>query len=309
MAIKGLKSPSASGNYVALRVQDNGTKARGGSTESQAALSELCDAYYTPVLAFLRREGRDEDTARELAQEFFSRLLAQPHLGGVEPGRGRFRSYLLGAVKHFLAEERRRANTAKRGGGRSPISIEVNAGDETTSQLQIPDAAAPVPDTFFDCQWATTLVDRAVVALSAEAQVDGKADQFTVLKPWLLGEVPSLSQAVAARELGVSEGAVKMAVHRLRRRFRELVKTEIAQTVGDPAHVGEELRYLIEVACVGRTGMKGGLSAQARVVCGRLISEDQPAGAGHSTRQHLASRGGAGHGSLTAGHSTTHPAK
>ena len=222
-------------------------RARSGSDESKVALSELCGAYYAPVLAFLRREGRDEDVARELAQEFFSRLLGDPHLGGVEPGRGRFRSYLLGAVKHFLAEERQRSSAAKRGGGLAHLSIEAGRSEDTTGDLRIPDPAAAVSDTFFDRQWATALVDRAVASLGAEAAAEGKGEHFATLKPWLLGEVPSISQADAARDLCLSEGAVKVAVHRLRKRFRELVKAEIAQTVDDAAEVAEELRYLVEV--------------------------------------------------------------
>lgn len=222
-------------------------RARGTSAESRAALSELCEAYYAPVLAFLRREGRDEETARELTQEFFCQLLAAPHLGGVEPSRGPFRSYLLGAVKHFLGEQRRRAAAAKRGGGQAPVSLDLATGVETTSELPIPDPTALVPDTWFDRQWATTVVDRAVVALGAEAEAEGKTRQYDVLKPWLLGEVPASSQAEAARQLGVSEGAVKVAVHRLRKRFRELVRAQIAQTVDPPAKIQDELRYLVEV--------------------------------------------------------------
>ncbi|HOW65380.1 MAG TPA: sigma-70 family RNA polymerase sigma factor [Candidatus Paceibacterota bacterium] len=222
-------------------------RARGASAESRAALSELCEAYYAPVLAFLRREGRNEETARELTQEFFSQLLAEPRLGGVDPGRGRFRSYLLGAVKNFLAQQRQRANAAKRGGGQSPLSIDIDTHVNTTAELQIPDPAAAVPDTWFDRQWATTLVDRAVAVLAAEAESEGKTPQFAVLKPWLLGEVPALSQADAALQLGLSEGAVKVAVHRLRKRFRDVVKAQIAQTVDEPGQVQEELRYLVEV--------------------------------------------------------------
>jgi len=229
-------------------------RARGESENSRAALSELCEAYYLPVLAFLRREGRDEDTARELAQEFFSRLLAQPHLGGVEPGHGRFRSYLLGAVKHFLAGERQRAGAVKRGGGQTPVSIESSTNAETTTSVQVADPAGVVPDAYFDRHWATTLVDRAVAMLGSEAEREGKGVQFTALKPWLLGEVPSLSQADVARQLGITEGAVKVAVHRLRKRFRELVKAEIAQTVGDTAQVAEELRYLVEVLAQPEAG-------------------------------------------------------
>ena len=222
-------------------------RARGASPEAQRALGELCAAYWQPVFRFLRREGRNDDTARELTQEFFARLLARPGLGGVEPGRGRFRADLLGAVKHFLDGERERANAAKRGGGEAPVSLEAHAGADTAGELQIPDPLAMPQDAFFDRQWAVTMVDRAVATLAAEAEASGRGVPFAALKPWLLGEVPALSQAQTARELGISEGAVKVAVHRLRKRFRELVKVEIAQTVHDPAQAQEELRYLIQV--------------------------------------------------------------
>jgi len=221
-------------------------QARGESVEAQAALSELCGAYWKPVFAFIRREGRDEETSRDLTQEFFARLLARRGLDTVEPGRGRFRSFLLGAVKHFLADERDRAQAAKRGGGLSVVSIEAGAGTNTTAELQIADPAGPPPDAVFDREWAQTIVARAVDVLANEFAVAGKAEQFEALKPWLLGEVDSLSQAEVARRLDLTDGAIKVAIHRLRKRFRELVKTEIAQTVPEPGQVQEELRYLVE---------------------------------------------------------------
>lgn len=223
--------------------------ARGDSPEAHAALSDLCAAYYGPVLAFIRRTGRDEDTARDLTQGFFAHLLALGGLETVEPGRARFRSYLLGAVKNFLASDHERACAAKRGGGQEPVPLDT--GTDTTAELQVPDPAGPVPDTFFDRQWAFTLVERAVSAVAAEFAAGGRNEQFEALKPWLLGDIESLSQAAAARRLGLSEGAVKVAVHRLRKRFREQVKAEIAHTVGDPAHVQDELRYLLEVLSQG----------------------------------------------------------
>ena len=222
-------------------------RARGESAAAQAALSELCESYYAPVLAFIRYSGRDEEAARDLTQEFFARLLARHGLDTVEPGRGRFRSFVLGAVKHFLADQHDRTQAAKRGGGQAPIPIEAANPEGTTTTLQIPDPASRVPDTVFDRQWALTTVERALGALSAEFTGPDKAVQFQTLKPWLLGEVASLSQAQAAQRLGLTEGAVKVAVHRLRRRFRDLVKAEIVQTVDDPAQVQEELRYLVEV--------------------------------------------------------------
>ena len=242
----GSANPVSSSQFVPTRWTQI-LQARGESAEAQAALSELCAAYWKPVFSFIRREGRDEETARDLTQEFFTRLLARRGLDTVEPGRGRFRSFLLGAVKHFLADERDRAQAAKRGGGRSMFSIEAGAGTNTTAGLQIPDPAGPPPDAVFDREWAQTLVARALDLLASEFATAGKAEQFETLKPWLLGEVGSLSQAEAARRLDLTEGAIKVAIHRLRKRFRELVKAEIAQTVPEPGQVQEELRYLIEV--------------------------------------------------------------
>ena len=221
-------------------------QARGESAEAQAALSKLCAAYWKPVFSFIRREGRDEETARDLTQEFFTRLLARRGLDTVEPGRGRFRSFLLGAVKHFLADERDRAQAARRGGGRSIVSIGAGAGTNTTAGLQIPDPAGPPPDAVFDREWAQTLIARVLDLLAKEFTVAGKAEQFETLKPWLLGEVGSLSQAEAGRRLDLTEGAIKVAIHRLRKRFRELVKAEIAHTVPEPGQIQDELRYLIE---------------------------------------------------------------
>lgn len=228
-------------------------EARSNSPEAQAALGELCTAYYAPVLAFIRRSGRDEDAARDLTQEFFARLLARRGLDTVEPGRGRFRSFLLGAVKHFLADQLDRERAAKRGGGQTPLSLDAHAGDTTqgggmSSALpQLADPAATVPDAFFDRQWALTILDRALAGLAAEHQAAGKADQFQTLKPWLTGDTAQLSQADAAQRLDMNESAVKVAIHRLRKRFRELVKAEIAKTVSAGSDVQAELNYLLEV--------------------------------------------------------------
>jgi hypothetical protein len=136
---------------------------------------------------------------------------------------------------------------AKRGGGQAPLSISAGTGPDTGTEIQIPDPAGPVPDSFFDRQWALTLVGRVVGGLVVDFAAEGRADQFDILKPWLLGEIPSLSQAEAARRLGLTEGAVKVAIHRLRRRFREGIKAEILHTISEPAHLHEELRYLLEV--------------------------------------------------------------
>jgi len=221
-------------------------RARGESNESRAALSELCEAYYQPVLRFLRREGRDEDAARELAHDFFARVLGGGGFEGADPERGRFRSYLLGALKHFLADERAHAQRLKRGGGIAPISLEATAGTDTSPGLQVADPGAANRDALFDREWALTIMDRALAELQNEFATAGKFGQFEALKPWLIGDASAPSQAEAARRLELTEGAVKVMIHRLRKRFRESVRTEIAQTLRDPGLVDEELGHLIE---------------------------------------------------------------
>ena len=222
-------------------------RARGESTEARAALSELCEDYYQPVLRFLRRERRDDDAARELTQEFFARVLGGAGFGGADPERGRFRSYLLGALKHFLADCRDREQRQKRGGGHIPDSFDAprEHNDGTSNQLEVANPGAP-PEANFDREWALTVMARALDALQKQMAAEGKGNQFEALKPWLMGDAPTISQADAARQLGVNEGAVKVAVHRLRKRFRHEVRDEIAQTLRDPSLVDEELKHLIE---------------------------------------------------------------
>lgn len=206
--------------------------ARGEGEPARAALSDLCAAYYEPVVAFLRREGRSDDAARELAHAFFEKLLAGG-LGAPDPGRGRFRSYLLGALKHFLSKQRDAALAARRGAGAEHVPLETEAG---------PTAA---DDTLaFDRTWAFALIGRALAALEAEHA--GKPQFFATLKPWLDGAADT-SQAEAARALGCSETAVKVAIHRLRARFRELIRAGIAETVNDPADAADELRHLVAI--------------------------------------------------------------
>jgi RNA polymerase sigma factor (sigma-70 family) len=217
-------------------------RARGDSAEAKAALGELCEAYYQPVLRFLRREGREEDAARELAQEFFARVLGGGGFASADPERGRFRSYLLGALKHFLGDQRDRERRQKRGGDATIEPLESSTG--TSPGLDVADPSALPPDAWFDREWALAVMDRALAALAAEFTKGDKAAHFEALKPWLVGETPSLSQADAATRLGMSEGALKVAVHRMRRRFRELVKAEIAHTLPNPADVESELRHL-----------------------------------------------------------------
>ncbi len=215
-------------------------RSRGEGEQARAALSYLCAAYYGPVVAFLRREGRSEDAARELAHAFFENVLASG-VGTPDPQRGRFRSYLLGALKHFLSKQREAALAGKRGGGAEHVPL-VSETD-TSPGIPLPGV---LDDTLaFDREWALALIGRALTAL--ENEHSGKEPMFFALKPWLNGGA-AVSQAETARLLGMSETAVKVAIHRLRARFRELIRAEVAATVNDPAEVTEELRHLIAVA-------------------------------------------------------------
>lgn len=222
-------------------------RARGESVEGQAALSELCAAYYEPVLGFLRRSGRSEDAAREVAHEFFARLLARGGFAGPDPERGRFRSYLLGSVRYFLRDQHDLARREKRGGGAEHVSLDSHSDDAPA--LQVADPAAEMDDAVFDREWALALMNRAVAALEAQ-HAGERAEQFAALRPWLMGE-DAASHAETAARLGLSEGAVKVAVHRLRQRFRDLLKAEIAQTLADPAELDDELRHLCAALASG----------------------------------------------------------
>ncbi|MDB6036697.1 MAG: hypothetical protein JWM99_538, partial [Verrucomicrobiales bacterium] len=210
-------------------------EARGDSPEARAALSDLCAAYYAPVFAFVRRSTRDEESARDLTQEFFSRILSGQSISGVDRSRGRFRTFLLGAVKHFLSDMHAHDGRKKRGGGQMHETID--SGTDTSPGLQLADLTVLSPDREFDRKWALTILDRALAVLASEHHADGKSEQFEILKPWLTGDTENLSQSDAARQLGSNDGAVKVAIHRLRRRFREVLKTEISQTVHDRAEV------------------------------------------------------------------------
>src|SRR5260221_1514092 len=219
--------------------------AQGASTQAGTALADLCAAYYAPVHSYITRTAHDLGDARDITQEFFARLLAGRALAGAEREKGRFRSYLLGAVKHYLADSRDRLRAAKRGAQHEHVPLA--SGTDTSLGLDLSAPGAQVPDALFDRQWGLAVLDLALARLAAEHEQQGKAAQFQLLKPWLTGDAGGMSQAEAAARLGMSEGAIKVAIHRLRKRFRDLVKAEIAQTVSTEQEAREELRYLIEV--------------------------------------------------------------
>ena len=216
--------------------------ARGSSPEARTALSQLCSRYYEPVFVFLRREGRPEDAARELAHEFFAGLLAGDPFSKVEPGCGKFRSYLLGALKHFLSHRRERERRVVRGG--QAVHRSMDEQTETFCGGEIADAQADAPDRAYDQAWATLLLDGAVAVLRAEYADRGEAEVFARIQPWLSGEAAHGDQRALALELGIPASVLKTHVHRMKLRFRTLVREAIAETLADPAGTDEEMRSL-----------------------------------------------------------------
>lgn len=217
-----------------------------GEPQAQEALAALCAAYWYPLYAFIRRRGNDPERARDLTQEFFARLLEKDVLAGVDRGKGRFRSFLLAACTHFLANERDRRDAQKRGGGRAPVSIDAL---EAEARYRREPRDELTPERLFERRWALTLLGQVLERLDGEMARAGKADLFARLKPALLGERGAAPYAEVAAELGTTEGAVKVTVHRLRRRYRAILAEEIARTIDDPARVDDEIRDLF--AAVG----------------------------------------------------------
>jgi DNA-directed RNA polymerase specialized sigma24 family protein len=216
--------------------------ARGSDPDAaRAALSTLCEAYWYPLYAFIRRWGADPDAARDLTQAFFASLLERRDIEHVRPERGRFRTFLLASVKHFLLNEATRDRAAKRGGGVPPIPL---AFDEAEGRYQFEPADETTPETLYERRWELTVVERVIGSVQARWQRGGHGAEFDVLKASLLGEGPPGGYAAAAGRLETSEGAVKVAVHRLRKAFRAELRAAIAETVADPAEVDEELKYL-----------------------------------------------------------------
>lgn len=217
------------------------TAGRCESTHARDALEQLCRAYWQPIYAFVRRQGHSPADAQDLTQEFFARLLEKNYLQNVDPAKGRFRSFLLASVKHFLANEWDKARAQKRGGERVLLSIN-SASAETAYAIEPVEQLTP--DKIFERRWALTLLAEVMAQLRAEYRSEGKTELFEQLKSTLTGERRSVAYAEIAVRLHSSEGAVKVAVYRLRRRYRELLRSEIAQTVASPEEVEEEIRAL-----------------------------------------------------------------
>jgi RNA polymerase sigma-70 factor (ECF subfamily) len=217
------------------------TAGHGSSPQAGRALEELCRAYWYPLYAYVRRRGHSPHEAEDLTQEFFARLLAKNYLADVDREKGKFRSFLLASLKHFLANEWDRARAAKRGGGQPHLSLDVQTAE---TRYRSEPADDLTPEKLLERQWALALLDQVLARLRAEFAADGQEKQFDELKVWLTEGKGATSYAAVAATLGTTEGAAKVAVHRLRRRYRELLREEISHTVATPAEIDEEIRHL-----------------------------------------------------------------
>lgn len=214
---------------------------RRSTPQADRALEELCRTYWYPLYAYVRRQGHSKEDAEDLTQGFFASFLKRNYLEGLSSERGRFRAFLLAALKHYLANERDRAGRQKRGGGVVPLSLDWQ---DAEARYQIDPADQLSPDKLYDRAWAMTLLEQVIARLRADCAAEGRAGGFEQLKPFLMVGKGAIPYAEAAARLGVNEGAARVAVHRLRKRYRELLRAEIAQTLSDPADLDEEMRAL-----------------------------------------------------------------
>jgi RNA polymerase sigma-70 factor (ECF subfamily) len=231
---------SAAGQFTTTRwsvVLAAGTE----DTRGREALARLCQVYWYPLYAFVRRQGHSPHDAQDLTQAFFLRLLEKTYLADVERSKGKFRSFLLAALKHFLSNEWARAKTLKRGGGQTIVSLDIGSGEDRYCREPQDNAT---PERLFERRWALTLLDQVLTRLSDEYAATGKRATFDQLQGCLTGDSDAQAYTELAARLGMTEGAVKVAVHRLRRRYRAMLREEIAQTVADPTEIDDEIRQL-----------------------------------------------------------------
>jgi DNA-directed RNA polymerase specialized sigma24 family protein len=238
--------PSAKVSGLFATTQWSVVLAAGDSTspEGTEALGRLCRTYWYPLYAYVRRQGRSPEDAQDLTQDFFAHLLARGFPCAAAPQRGKFRSFLLTSLRHFLVDRHRHAGAIKRGGGHRIISLDAAQAEE---RLRLEPQHDLTPERLYERAWAMTLLDRARLRLAEEYSAAGKADLYERLKGFPLTEKSDSSFQQAATELGMTVSALKSVVHRLRGRYRQLVREEVAHTVADPAELNEEARHLIAV--------------------------------------------------------------
>ena len=236
-------APSSGRRFATTRWSVVLAAGRRGSAKSEAALATLCETYWYPLYAFVRRRGHDRAEAEDLTQGFFARLLEKKDLRQVQREKGKFRSFLLASLKHYIINEWDRSRAAKRGGGRKHLSFDFEAGE---GRYRLEPAGGHTPEAIFERQWALALLEKVQEALRGEFRNAGKEGHFDRLRVCLTGEPRSVSYRDLAAELDTTEGAVKVAVHRLRKRFRDRLRAEISETVASEADVDDEIRTLFD---------------------------------------------------------------
>ncbi len=214
----------------------------GGETHARQALETLCSAYWYPLYAYVRHQGYDPDEARDLTQGYFAELLDKDFLQDVDPAKGRFRSFLLASLRHFVSHERDKAGAQKRGRGAETLSFDTK---DAETRFEIEPIETLTPEQLFERRWAMTVLERAMNTLERESAEGGGLEQFERFKPYLTGQEPHQPYKQVAADLQMSEGAVKTAVHRLRQRYGHCLRVEISDTVADPAEVDDEVRHLL----------------------------------------------------------------
>ena len=214
------------------------------SPAASSALQELCKIYWYPLYSFVRRQGRDANEAADLTQAFFADLLQREDLKKVDPQLGKFRSFLLAALKNFLINQWNQAKAQKRGGGKTPLSLDFNSAD---SRYRLEPADAQTPETIYQKQWAQTLLEQTKTILRSEFSRRGKAHQYDKLQDFLAGKNDEATLSTVAAQLSMSEVAVKVSVHRMRRRFGEILREQIQQTVASSEEIDGEIQQLFEI--------------------------------------------------------------
>jgi RNA polymerase sigma-70 factor (ECF subfamily) len=213
------------------------------TADSREALAKLCQRYWAPVYTFIRRHGYDREQSQDLTQGFFALLIEKNYLMNTDRERGKFRSFLLTAVKHFLANEWDRTNAQKRGGGQVAVSIDLVEAEGWHSGV----VEQTTPESVFLRRWALSLLENVMAKLRSEFAEAGRADEFDRLSVFLNRNSESARYKAVAAEMGISAGALRMTVHRIRKRYRHVLRAEIAETVSGPQEIDEELRFLLSV--------------------------------------------------------------
>ena len=255
-----LTNPNASGNLPAADLSNGNNiprvarfattswsvvlqAASENDSSNQMALATLCEAYWYPLYAFVRRAGNSPADSEDLTQSFFADLLEKSKLAKSDPSRGRFRTFLLASLENFLKNEHRKNSAAKRGGRHTILSLDFASAE---SQFQLEPTHEQTPQKAFDKNWALALLNQVLLSLEQQYSDSGKSELFASLKEHLVGNDSTPYSKIAA-DLGMKEGAIKVAIHRLRERYGQMLRLQIAKTIEDPASVQQELKYLFEV--------------------------------------------------------------